>query len=382
MTTVLQKLPWQRDWLGKRTSRWGRPRGGWTPRPTWRSSGSGNPVGFTKNIYAKWYSTMPLPPSKSECDCAIHQGRWEPLVEQDVEREPTVMEFIQPDSYQEDIAELYCDVYQLQRLLGKIYCDMETEACICQEIMDSVKECIWHEWPSALPEAELRWSPANIPRLDSQVEFNTRNHATYDRSMGNKQDSYKEALAMARDTHQWALAVTALLEDKIERMSHPLSCSCWHSASHSHLDSCQQRRSQTADCQTKVPQVMSCHGDPARRWAQSPSSSQLRQWVTFTHSSPKRDISVKEPHLLTWGNERGPSDKSHWSRPKVEDLECLSPLEPHVQEFLRGEEVLLAGTEVGVAPTNLNAWTFPLESTKWIKWICMKARHAILVVGT
>ena len=36
--------------------------------------------------------------------------------------------------------DLYHNVYQLQRLLGKICSDEEMEVCICQEIMDSVKE--------------------------------------------------------------------------------------------------------------------------------------------------------------------------------------------------------------------------------------------------
>ena len=122
---------------------------------------------------------------KSEHNHAIHQGRWEPSAEQDVEREPTAMELFQPDSSQEDIADLNCDVYQLQRLPGKICCDEEMEAHISQEIMDSLKE-LQHKWLSALPGAEPRWSPADVPGLDPQAEFNVRNHATYDRFMGIK----------------------------------------------------------------------------------------------------------------------------------------------------------------------------------------------------
>ena len=126
---------------------------------------------------------------------------------------------------------------------------------------------------------------------------------------------------------------------------------------------------------------MSCHGDSARRWAQPSSPSWLGQWVTFTHStpksSPKRDTSVKQPHLLTWGNKRGPGDQSDWSRPKEEDLECLPSLEPYVQEFLREEEMLPAGAWVGQPPANLNAWTFPLENTKWMKWCAWQLDMAV-----
>ena len=149
---------------------------------------------------------------KSEHDHAIcHWGRWEPSAEWDVEREPTVMELFWPDSSWEDIADLYHDVYQLWRLLGKILCDEETEACIHQEILDSVKECLPCKWLSTLPGEEPRWSPADASLgSNPQAKFNARNCATYDRFMDVKWDSCKEALAIARDANQWALAAAAL----------------------------------------------------------------------------------------------------------------------------------------------------------------------------
>ena len=311
--------------------------------------------------------------SKSKHDHAICQGRWEPSVEQDVEREPMAMELIWPDSSWEDIVDLYHDVYQLGSLLGKICCDEEMEVCICQEVMDSVKEYLWCKQLSTLPGVDLRWSPVDIPRLDPQAKFDARNCTTYDRFMGIKQDYCKEALAMARDAHWWALAATTLWEDKIERMSCSHSHSHWCSGSHRHLGSYWQRKSHTVDHQTKVPQVMSCHGDPAKRWAQSLSPSQSRQQVTFSHSSPKsspkRDISVKRTPPTNLGGESRPGDQSDWSRPEEEDLECPPSLEPHVQEFLRGEEMLLAGA--GVGDSLLQSSTpepSPTESAEWIKW--------------
>ena len=190
---------------------------------------------------------------KSEHNCAICQGWWDPSVEWDVEREPTMMQLVQPDSFWEDIADLYCEVYHLWRLPGKICCDEEMEACICQEIMDSVKNSsgvssLLHCWGKNWDRTQL-----TSPRLKPKGEFNTRNCATYDRFIGNKWDSCKEALAMARDAHWWALAAAALSEDKIERMSHSLSCSCLCSRSHRQSGSCQQRRSWNADHETKAP---------------------------------------------------------------------------------------------------------------------------------
>ena len=72
--------------------------------------------------------------SKYEHDHAVCWGRWELLAEPGTEEEPTTVELIRPDSFWEDIADLYQDVYQLRRLLGRILCDEEMEAHICQEI--------------------------------------------------------------------------------------------------------------------------------------------------------------------------------------------------------------------------------------------------------
>ena len=104
--------------------------------------------------------------NKSEHNHAIHWGRQEPSAEWDVERKSTTMELMQPDSSQEDIAGLYCKVYQLWRLPGRIHCDEEMKAHICQEFMDSVKECLQHKCSSALLEAKPRQMPADVTRLD------------------------------------------------------------------------------------------------------------------------------------------------------------------------------------------------------------------------
>ena len=66
------------------------------------------------------------------------------------------MELTRPDSSWEDIADQYCNVYQLRMLPGRILCDEEMEAHICQEILHLVKECLWCKWLSAQPGEELR----------------------------------------------------------------------------------------------------------------------------------------------------------------------------------------------------------------------------------
>ena len=124
---------------------------------------------------------------------------------------------------------------------------------------------------------------------------------------------------------------------------------------------------------TTVPQVTSPHGEPAKRQAQSLSPSRFRWQVTFAQSSPEsspeRYTGVKEPYLPTWGDERGPGNQSDWSMPKEEDPECPPPLEPHVQEFLRGEEMLAVSTGVGDSLLQtLMHEPSPMDSAEWIKW--------------
>ena len=89
-----------------------------------------------------------------------------------------MMGLARPDSSWEDIADLYHNVYQLWRLPERMLCDEEMEACIHQEILDSVKECLQHKWLSTLLGEEQRQIPAGIPRVDPQAKFHARNHAT------------------------------------------------------------------------------------------------------------------------------------------------------------------------------------------------------------
>ena len=81
----------------------------------------------------------------------------------------------------------------------------------------------------------------------------------------------------------------------------------------------------------------------------------------------ERDTSVQEPHLLTWGDERMSGDQSNWSRPEEEDLRGPPTLEPHIQEFLRGEEILPASTGVWDSLPPDNPEPSSMQNTEWIK---------------
>ena len=123
----------------------------------------------------------------------------------------------------------------------------------------------------------------------------------------------EEALAIARDTHWWAFVATALLEDKIERLSCSLSHGCWHSRSHKCLGSCHQK---------------SCAGSHQDR---APSPGQSRRCITFKDDS-EEDTRAGEPCLLTW-------EDVEETRMEEEDLEGLPPLNPYLEGFLAGAEV-------------------------------------------
>ena len=307
---------------------------------TSRNTNGGHPAGFTESSYIIGYSSFlhATATGKSEHNHTIHQGRREPSVEQDLGVEPTTMELISPDSTWEEIAELYWDVYQLQRLPTRSCCEEGMEQHLHQEVLDSIKEHLWHKWLSALLEAEQKWRPVNAHRPDPQVEFAAMHHATYEQFPAMQWDSCEEALALTRYAHQHALMAAAILEKKMECMSHSLSCQC--SGSHQHSGSCQCsgscwcQGSQSLRWWGEDTQVMSCCGNAC-------SPTQQKRHVTFTEGRPpsssdaslERDAGVVDrAHQIlwpTWGTGDMMRDDSDWL--KVEggegEQECPLPLE-------------------------------------------------------
>ena len=202
---------------------------------------------------------------QKEYDYAICQCQQEPWPEWDLEVELSTVELICPTPIREESAEIYQDVYQQWRSPVKLLCDGETEELLCQEILDSIKECLQCKWVPTLLGEELSHHPTSTSRCDPQADYSAQNCDTYDQFKDMTQGSCEEALAVVRDAHQQALAATALLEDKIERLNLSLSCSCQCSGSHecsgSHRHSASHWwRSWTGSHQTKVPQVKSCQG--------------------------------------------------------------------------------------------------------------------------
>ena len=261
--------------------------------------------------------------SWSKHDHAIHQGRREPLVEQDLGVEHTAMELICPDSTWEDIADLYQDVYQLWRLPGRSHCKDGTEEHICQEILDSLKEHLQLKQLSALLEGEWVQSLAGALRPGPQAAFAVANCKAYERFAGADQDSCEDALAIMQDTHWRALVAAALLEEKIEIEPLPASSprcygSCWHSTSH------RCWRSQSLGYQGGDPQAAVCCWKDSHQqhpqwrgtvwgWTQSPSPAQQKWRMTFVEGkapspargSPESDEAYQMPPLAQ-SNHLGP----------------------------------------------------------------------------
>ena len=78
---------------------------------------------------------------------------------------------------------------------------METEDNICQEILDSVKECLEHRWDHAQPEERPRQNPTSTSKPDPWAKFQERMHTTYDHLKDVRERSCEEALAIAQDAH-------------------------------------------------------------------------------------------------------------------------------------------------------------------------------------
>ena len=112
--------------------------------------------------------------------------------------------------------------------------------------------------------------------------------------------------------------------------------------------------------------MSSCCGEFVSRRAQSPSPLCSRWQVTFEDSP---SIGANDSHQLSCADEITWGNHSDWLQPKPEDLESLPMLNPWVQKFLTGEEMLWTGNECEDDP-NWPATPKPfLEgSNNWTLW--------------
>ena len=132
---------------------------------------------------------------QKEYDQAICQGQQQYLPKRDLSVEPSTIALIGPKSTREEISKVYNDVYQLWRSPSKSPCDVEVEKRTHQDILDSIKEHLWHRWDHTQPEEGLRWSSGGASRPDQQAEFWDQMLTMYDHYKDLTEGSCKEALA-------------------------------------------------------------------------------------------------------------------------------------------------------------------------------------------
>ena len=138
------------------------------------------PLRFHCSFLLHQMFTHTMATGQKEHDWGICWGWQQPLPGSDLSAEQYTIELIGPRSTQEEIRGVYNDMYQLWRSPSKSPCNAEMEESICQEILDSVRECLQHRQDQAQPEERPRWSPASTSKPDPQVEFWDKMHATYD----------------------------------------------------------------------------------------------------------------------------------------------------------------------------------------------------------
>ena len=279
---------------------------------------------------------------QKEHDRVICWGWWQPSPKWDLGVETSAMEHIRPGMTRDEIRKVYNEVYQLKRVPSMNPCDVEMAENIWQEILNSVKEHLWHRWECAQLEEESGQGATSASRPDPWSKFQQRVHATYDHFWDLTEGSCKQVLAVHSDAHRWVLAAMAFLEDKIERLSHSISHGHQWLGSHRQSWSHQWRISRAADQCSREPPTSSHCGEHASRRAQSPSPLHSRWQVTFEDSP---SVGADNSRLLSWADKMVWGDHSDWSQPKPEDLECLPTLDLQVQEFLSGEEMPWAGEE-------------------------------------
>ena len=320
-------------------------------------------MGYTSHMHQMF--THAAATGWKEHDQAIHWGWWQHSPKWDLGVEPSAMDLISPGMSWAEIRVIYNGVYQLWRSPRRSPCDEEIGERIHQEVQDSVKECLLHRQVSAQLEEELKWSPTGTSKMDIQAKFQARTHATYDHFKKMLWDSCKEAIAMVRDAHWWALVAMALLEENIKWLGHFVTHgqSGSHQCLGSHRCSGSCRRSQLAGHWKQVPSAASCNGDSVKRHTHLSNPSQPRQWVTFAESSPERIQQCRSFCHQPW-----PQRISSQSQLVEGDLRCPLPLTHSWRTSLEERCPHLEWKGEIVFSRNQCLNSPSINSSEWVMW--------------
>ena len=218
ITTEQQNPPLPRGWWEHRIFWWERQNSSWMLMPISKNRSSGYPAAFTASSFtnrcfachhnrAEWVQPHHLPGPEGAI-AGMRPGGQNPL----------------PWS---SLVPTLC-IRSLRTCIGMCtnsggYPEEAMEECLCLEVLDSIKECLWLKWLSAQPEVEQKQLLANAPQPDSCTEVVAANHSTYEKFTAVKQDSYEEMMALVRDAQWWTLVAAAPFEERWKGWATPLA---------------------------------------------------------------------------------------------------------------------------------------------------------------
>ena len=119
---------------------------------------------------------------QKDYDHTVCQGQWQHPPNLDLRAEAPAIELVTYENTWEEIMGVYNEVYQLKRNPMVVPCSEETVEEISIEILETLKECLWHRQGSAQPEEEQRWRSTGTRtyRMPAQAEFHAQMQATFD----------------------------------------------------------------------------------------------------------------------------------------------------------------------------------------------------------
>ena len=135
--------------------------------PRWESGGPHCPY-ILQHMFAHVE-----PAEQKEFDCGIWWGHQQSMPEWDTSMETPTIDLVGYKATQEEIFMLYQEVYQLKRAPGTVPGDLREAEEVHQEILDSLKEHLWHGWSGigpAQPEEPV-WGSAGMSRPDPWSNF-------------------------------------------------------------------------------------------------------------------------------------------------------------------------------------------------------------------
>ena len=155
MRIEVQKLLQLKSWHKRQASLYKRWKGSLMLMPSWMNTHDGNLMDSIHHPFLLYKMFLHAAANgRKEHDHAIHWSWWQPSPERDLEAE-------------------------LWRSSGKSPCDAKMEQRVWQDILDFIKEHLWHRWEHAQPEERLRQSPTGTSRPDPWVKAQDRVCAMY-----------------------------------------------------------------------------------------------------------------------------------------------------------------------------------------------------------